>query len=71
MTTKKGRPISYGCNVIWQTWDRFWQETSINGVSNAGKARDSALRRVIWTVIFILGLVATSLSANYVLQVGD
>ena len=38
--------------IIWKTWDTFWQETSIPGVVNAGKARTSILRRVIWLAIF-------------------
>ena len=43
------------CGILWETWDRFWQETSINGVNNAGKARTSYIRRGCWMVIFIVG----------------
>ena len=42
-------------SILWQTWDKFWQETSISGVSNAGKARSSKTRRLIWLVLFAVG----------------
>ena len=40
------------CQVLWQTWDEFWQQTSIGGANNAGKARKSYFRRAIWILIF-------------------
>ena len=41
-------------HIVWQTWDTFWSETSISGVSNAGRAR-GPLRRLTWILIFIVG----------------
>ena len=39
--------------VIWGTFDDFWQETSISGANNAGKARQSPyVRRFLWLIIF-------------------
>ena len=53
--------------VLWDTWDAFWQETSISGVNNAGKARNSFLRRLCWIGVFILGAFATGFSMNIVI----
>ena len=33
---------------------RFWEETSITGISNAKKAKGSFLRRVIWIIAFLV-----------------
>ena len=38
--------------VIWDTWDEFWQATSIPAIVNAGKSRKSFLRRLIWLILF-------------------
>ena len=40
------------CRVLWDTWDEFWQKTNICGISNAGNARNSVVRRIIWIIIF-------------------
>ena len=47
------------CSVLCKTWDDFWQRTSINGVSNAGNARTSKVRRVVWIIIFIFFFMCT------------
>ena len=64
--------MSSALGVLWNTWDNFWQDTSISGVNNAGKARKSALRRIIWIVVFSLGLAGTiwalyTVYADYIL----
>ena len=39
--------------ILWGTWDDFWQETSISGASNAGKAQGLPyIRRLCWMAIF-------------------
>ena len=43
-----------GVHIIWKTWDEFWQETSIAGLANAGKARKGVLRRLIWLTAFTI-----------------
>ena len=48
-----------GLRIIWKTWDTFWQETSISGLANAGKARFSNPRRFIWMLIFFAGAFGT------------
>ena len=55
-------------NVLWTTWDAFWQETSISGVNNAGKARTSNIRRICWIIVFIAGAIATTLSMRIVVN---
>ena len=54
--------------VLWETWDDFWQETSISGVNNAGKARRSVVRRSCWLLVFIAGALATSFSLMVVIK---
>ena len=54
--------------VVWATWDSFWQETSISGVSNAGKARSSLVRRLLWIWIFVAGVGFTAWSLSQVIQ---
>ena len=39
--------------ILWDTWDKFWQHTTISGVSNAGGS-SSGLRRYIWMILFAL-----------------
>ena len=46
--------------VVFETWDSFWTETGISGVSNAGRARASLFRRVIWISIFLVGMAVTA-----------
>ena len=46
--------------VVFETWDSFWTGTSISGVSNAGRARASLIRRVIWILIFLVGMAVTA-----------
>ena len=41
------------CKILWDTWDKFWQSTTISGVSNAGGS-NSGLRRYIWMILFAL-----------------
>ena len=72
IATEKLFQMSSALGVLWTTWDNFWQDTSISGVNNAGKARKSALRRIIWIVVFSLGLVGTiwalyTVYADYIL----
>ena len=55
-------------SVLWETWDAFWQDTSIAGVNNAGKARKSLVRRYIWLLLFVLGMVATYFSLKIVID---
>ena len=39
--------------ILWGTWDDFWQETSISGANNAGKAKGKPyIRRICWIIIF-------------------
>ena len=52
-------------HVVWQTWDTFWSETSISGVSNAGRAR-GPLRRLAWILIFVVGACFTYWTLNSV-----
>ena len=40
----------------------FIQETSISGISNAGKENKSFARRTVWFLIFVVGAVATGFS---------
>ena len=40
------------CKEVRSQCDIFWQETAIAAISNAGKAKHSALRRAIWVVVF-------------------
>ena len=56
------------CGVLWKIWDAFWQETSISGVNNAGKARTSVVRRICWILIFIAGAMATAFSLQIVIS---
>ena len=46
------------CMVLWQTWDVFWQRTSISGVSNAGIAT-SVFRRTCWMMLFTFFSILT------------
>ena len=39
--------------ILWETWDEFWQHTTISGVSNAGGS-SSGFRRYIWMILFAL-----------------
>ena len=39
--------------ILWDTWDKFWQRTTISGVSNAGGS-SSGFRRYIWMILFAL-----------------
>ena len=50
-------------DVLWRTWDVFWQRTSIAGLANAGGAGDSKLRRLVWITVFAVaaGFTAWSL----------
>ena len=61
------QPEMSACGVLWTTWDAFWQETSISGVNNAGKARTSNIRRICWILIFIAGAFATAMSLQIVI----
>ena len=48
--------------TFWGTYDDFWQETSISGISNAGKARGgktSIIRRIVWLLIFTFFFIFT------------
>ena len=39
--------------TFWGTWTDFWQDTSISGLNNAGKAHFRPyVRRTIWLIIF-------------------
>ena len=40
--------------AIYSKCDSFWQETGIGAINNAGKARNSPLRRTIWIIAFCL-----------------
>ena len=57
-TSKMGRSTvtkkSKG-DIFWETWDHFWKQTSIAGVSNAGKATHP-FRRTVWLLIFTIFL---------------
>lgn len=46
------------CNVLWLTWKEFYERTNISGASNAGIAKNP-LRKIIWMVVFIVGLAFT------------
>ena len=50
--SKKEKPKSL-YKILWGTWDKFWQHTTISGVSNAGGS-SSGLRRYIWMILFAL-----------------
>ena len=47
-------------STLWGTFDDFWQETSINAVNNAGKARKSPyIRRCLWLIVFFFFFALT------------
>ena len=54
--------------VLWETWDRFWQGTSIGALGNAGRAQKSPLRCLLWMVVFLVGLGFTGFSLHSVLR---
>ena len=40
--------------TLYGTFDDFWQDTSINAVNNAGKAKSYPyIRRCLWLIVFI------------------
>ena len=46
--------------TLWGTFDDFWQDTSINAVNNAGKARNRPyIRRCLWLIVFIFFVTLT------------
>ena len=47
---------------VWTILRDFIQETSISGISNAGKENKSVARRTVWFLIFVIGAVATGFS---------
>ena len=44
--------------VVWESFDEFWQRTSISGISNAGSTK-SAFRRTCWMIIFTVFVAIT------------
>ena len=46
-------------SVVQKTLSHFCQETSISGISNAGKENISSIRKSIWFLIFLAGVAAT------------
>ena len=54
-------------DIFWETWDHFWQQTSIAGVSNAGKAT-YPFRRTVWLLIFTIFLGLTVYSLKVVVE---
>ena len=57
-------------DVLWRSWDVFWQRTSIAGLANAGGASESKARRLVWILIFAAAAGGTiwtlwSLIADY------
>lgn len=55
--------------ILWGTWDDFWQETSISGASNAGKAKGLPyIRRLCWMAIFgiFFGLTIFNVAKQFV-----
>lgn len=46
-------------SALGSTWNRWWQETNINAICNAGRARISLARRAIWMIIFLVGMFFT------------
>ena len=55
--------------ILWGTWDDFWQETSISGASNAGKAKGRPyIRRICWILIFgiFFGLTVFNVAKQFV-----
>ena len=52
--------------ILVLTWNEFWQETSIAGAANAGKAK-GLIRRAIWVLIFVGGACLTINSIHNVI----
>ena len=48
---KSSERVKDAANILGNTLDTFWKQTSISGVSNAGIAK-SHLRRGCWLLIF-------------------
>ena len=55
------------CGVLWLTWDKFWKDTSISGLCNAGNSA-SFWRRLIWLAIFVLFFLLTIVGVEQVLE---
>ena len=55
------------CDVIRKTLDEFCQSTSISGISNAGKEKESNIRWTAWLIIFLIGLGATGYTLGLVI----
>ena len=51
MSEKTSKRVKDAANILGNTLDTFWKQTSISGVSNAGIAK-SHLRRGCWLLIF-------------------
>ena len=47
------------CAVVRKTLNEFCQSTSISGISNAGKEKESNVRWTAWLIVFLVGLGAT------------
>jgi hypothetical protein len=45
-------------NVLWKTWDEFWQRTNISGMCNA-RSSNSGFRRNVWMLIFAVFTILT------------
>ena len=52
-TAKKTLRFENVYNVLWSTYDVFWQRTNISGLCNA-KISNSGFRRYVWIVVFVL-----------------
>ena len=54
--------------MIVKTVGDFCQGTSISGISNVGKERESNVRRIVWFVIFCGGLAGTIYTLKSVIE---
>ena len=62
-TTKFGT----GWNVLWKTWDDFWERTNISGLCNA-RSSNSGFRRNFWMQIFAIFTIITFTGLNNVIE---
>ena len=53
--------------VLSKTWNEFWQQTSISGISNARGTR-SVWRRNLWLLIFAIFTILTITSLQSVIK---
>ena len=55
------------CNVLWKTWDKFWERTNISGMCNA-RSSNSVFRANVWMVIFAVFTCLTFYGLSNVIE---